>query len=57
MSLTKRLYEKHETELEQLGIFNEMMDADYQYEMWKEKQIAQYEQYFYEMEMDKIEKE
>jgi len=52
MSLTKKLYEK--AELNEIELFNEMMDADYQYEMWKEKQIQQYAEY-YEMEINKME--
>jgi len=43
------MFEK-EQDLSSLGLFDEMLDMDYQYEMWKEKMITQYEEYLQEKE-------
>ena len=49
MGQSKRMFEK-EQDLSSLGLFDEMLDMDYQYEMWKEKMITQYEEYLQEKE-------
>jgi len=49
MGQTKRIYEQHQ-DLSELGLFDDMIDMDYQYQMWKEKQIQQYEEYLMEQE-------
>ena len=43
MGQIKRVFEKYQ-EQEILDLINEMFDYDYQYEMWKEKKIQQYEE-------------
>jgi hypothetical protein len=49
MGQSKRIYEEHQ-DLSNLGLFDEMIDMDYQYEMWKEKMIVQYEEYLKEQQ-------
>jgi len=49
MGQSKRMFEK-EQDLSNLNLFDEMLDMDYQYEMWKEKMITQYDEYLREQE-------
>lgn len=43
MGQTKRVFEEYQ-EQEIFDLINDMFDYDYQYEMWKEKKIQQYEE-------------
>jgi len=49
MGQSKRMFEK-EQDLSNLNLLDEMLDMDYQYEMWKEKMITQYDEYLREQE-------
>jgi len=61
MSYTKQMFDKYQEDLQA----QELIDADYQYQMWKEKQILNYEQmlaerdedYYREMKEEQFEKD
>jgi hypothetical protein len=50
MGQTKKMYEQMTTDDFMSLVFNHEGDEDYQYEMWKQRKIEQYEQELMEKE-------